>query len=128
MKKTIITTLCLLFISVASYAQENNERYEYCTFRINQGFSTGAVTTDFVMKAGLLDGDLVDACREHLFTKDIIFDVKFIPNGDTEIIRVYHLEELAPEDLKLLFVEGAKTEEFALEPSRFYKMDATSED
>ena len=57
MKKTIITTICLLFITVASYAQENSERYEYCKFRINQGFSTGAVTTDFVMKAGLLGGD-----------------------------------------------------------------------
>jgi len=127
MKKTLITSICLLFF-VAAYAQENNERYEYAAFRINHGFSEGAVTTDFVMKAGLMSDNMIMASRDAFFQKDIIFDVEFLPNGDEEIIRVYHLEEVLPQDLKIIFVAATGTEEFTVAPSRFYKMDATTRD
>lgn len=121
MKKTLITSICLLFF-VAAYAQENNERYEYAAFRINQGFSKGAVSTDFVMNAGLMNDNMVMASRDAFFQKDIIFDVQFISNGDKEIIRVYHLEEVLPQDLKLIFVAATGIEDFTIAPSRFCKI------
>lgn len=120
MKKTIITTICLLLL-VAGYAQENNKRYEFCSFQVKRGFSTGAVTTDIIFEKGLLSTSEVEICRQNFFEKDIIFDVKLVNEENRDILRVYHLEEVLQDDIKIIFMESVQLSEFEIAPSRYYK-------
>jgi len=122
MKKTFITTLCLFFIALASYAQENNERYEYCTFRVAQGFSTGASTTDFIISKEFVTDGLKTASVEAFFSKDIIFDVQFIHSDEGAIMRVFHLDEISADDLKVIFSEVSGNLDYVIKPSRAYKL------
>lgn len=127
MKKTIITTICLLFV-VLGYAQENDARYEYCNFRVLKGFSEGASTTDFVFSKEDMTPGLEDASRDLFFEKDIIFDVKYLATDDGTIMRVYHLNEVSPDDLKEMFSQIAGNIDYIISPSRVHKFDATERD
>ncbi len=127
MKKTIITTICLLFVAFA-YAQNNNERYEYCAFRVNRGFSEGALTTDFVFSKELMTEGLREASKEKFYSKDIVFDVQFISSEDGAIIRVFHLVEVTADDLKAMFSEIAGSMDYVIAPSEPYKIHPNSVD
>lgn len=127
MKKTLITAVCLMFVAFG-YAQQNNERYEYCAFRVAEGFSNGAVTTDFVLSKDNLTTSLLEASRDQFLSKDYIFDVQFLAGDDGAIIRVFHLKELSSDDLKVLFAAVAGNIDYVIEPSRVFKFDANGTD
>ncbi|PWL32566.1 MAG: hypothetical protein DCO96_03210 [Fluviicola sp. XM-24bin1] len=127
MKKTIITTICLLFV-VLGYTQVNDERYEHCAFRVYKGFSEGASTTDFVFSKQDMTQGMEEASREMLFTKDLVFDVQFLYTEDGTIMRVYHLNEVTLDDLKAMFSQIAGNIDYVISPSRVHKFDATGKD
>lgn len=117
----------MLFV-VVSYGQENNKRYEHCYFRVSKGFSAGASTTDFMFSKEDMSKDLQEESREMFFNKDIIFDVKFIVTDDGTIMRVFHLNEVSPDDLKQMFSQIAGAIDCVISPSRTFKFDAGTTD
>lgn len=126
MRRNLLAIL-FLAVGITAFGQENNERYENAAFRISQGFSTGASVTDVVVAMGSLSAEMKETLTNTYFEKDIIFDVAILEKGGTQVVRVSHLNEVTPQDIKLIFIETTGLTQLTIAPSRDLKLDALAE-